>query len=187
MAEQSGGPIPTVLPDRVPAFVVAAGRAVGHDLPTLEFRQNLLPWRGAIGGKGPFFVRLEADELSALDQVRRLSTVGELWLEAPLRDVDAALDLLVAGAARLVVPMTHGDAEMVDAVGPSAIIAWDGQVPWAEVQAAALAHEVPVLARSAPPEGAACDVFRLGDGPRPALERVASAPEPTPPSDGEAE
>jgi hypothetical protein len=177
------------LPERVPGFVVAAGRAVGHDLPSLDVRESLAPWREAIGGRGPFFVRLQADDPAAVAHVRRLAWIGELWLEAPLGSVEDALDLVVAGATRLVVPTLDRDPEMLDAIGPSSLIAWDGTGPWADVQAAALDHDVPVVARIAPPEEAACDVFLVKDGPEGfELARVASAPVPAAEAaEGEAE
>ena len=179
------------LPERLTGFVVEAGRAVGHDLPAVDTRESLLPWREAIGGKVPFFARIHGSDLDVLAHVRRLSTVGELWLEAPLGGVDHAIDLLVAGAHRLVVPIGEADAELLEAVGPSVLVGWDGERPWGEAQAAALAHDAPVLARQAPPSDAACDVFLLRErdgGLR--LERVASAPPPqaaAPPGEGEAE
>lgn len=177
------------LPERVPGFVVEGGRAVGHDLPSLDSREVLGPWRAALGPRGPLFVRLEADDPAAIAHVQRLSRLGELWLDTPLRSVEDALDLLVAGAARLVVPFAgpatepgDGDEEgMLEAVGPSAIVVWDGQTPWADVQAFALLHGVPVLAGREPPSDAACDAYVAeGRDATLALRRVASAPEPSP-------
>jgi hypothetical protein len=179
------------LPERLTGFVVEAGRAVGQDLPAVDARESLLPWRDAIGGKRPFFARIHGSDLDVLAQVRRLSTVGELWLEAPLGGVDHAIDLLVAGAHRLVVPIGEADAELLEAVGPSVLVGWDGATPWAEAQAAALAHEAPVLASHPPPADAACDVFLVRErdaGLR--LERVATAPTVPaagPAAEGEAE
>jgi hypothetical protein len=178
------------LPERLTGFVVEAGRAVGRDLPAVDARDSLLPWRDAIGGKAPFFARVHGSDLDVLAQVRRLSTLGELWLETPLGSIDHAIDLLVAGAHRLVVPVGQADAELLEAVGPSVLVGWDGATPWAEAQAAALAHDAPVLASRAPPADAACDVFLIrerADGPR--LERVASAPAAAPavPPAGEGE
>jgi hypothetical protein len=179
-------------PDRVPGFIVEGGRAIGHDLPSVDGRESLVPWRTAIGGRGPFFVRIAADDPAVVKHVQRLSRVGELWLETPLGSIDDALDLVVAGASRLAVPTADRDADLLEAVGPSALIAWDGVTPWAEVEAAALAHEAPVLVRQTPPPGAACDVFLLEEGPEGLrLVRVASAPAaaalPTPAVEGEAE
>ena len=170
------------LPDRVPGFVVAAGRAIGHDLPSLDAREIVGPWRDAIGGRGPFLVRLGADDAAAIAHVQRLARVGELWLDTPLRSVDDALDLVVAGASRLVVPSADRDPDLLEAVGPSALIGWDGVTPWDQVQASALEHGVPVLAGVPPPEGAACDVFLVaGEAAALALSRVASAPAPPEP------
>ena len=182
-------------PDRVPGFIVEAGRAVGHDLPSLDGRESLVPWRTAIGGRGPFFVRITEADPAVVAHVQRLSRVGELWLETPLLNVDDALDLVVAGATRLVVPTANLDADLLEAVGPSALIAWDGLTPWADVEAAALAHEAPVLVRQSPPPGAGCDVFLIEDGPAGLhLMRVASASAaagapaiPPPAAEGEAE
>jgi hypothetical protein len=183
-----GGPVelpdraPVPLPDRVPGFVIAAGRAVGHDLPSLDARDIVAPWRQAIGGRGPFLVRLPGDDPAAIAHVQRLARVGELWLDTPLRSVDDALDLVVAGASRLVVAMDDADPELLAAVGPSALIQWDGQTPWEVVQSAALEHGVPVLAGVPPPPGAACDVFLVdGDAPGLELSRVASTPAPPEP------
>ncbi|HUR24586.1 MAG TPA: hypothetical protein VM327_01040 [Candidatus Thermoplasmatota archaeon] len=170
------------LPERVPGFVVAAGRAIGRDLPALDARDVLRPWREAIGGRGPFFVRLEAGAPAAIAHIQRLSRIGELWLDARVDSVEEALDLVIAGASRLVVPTADRDPDLLDAVGPSALIEWDGLTPWHEVQAAALEHSAPVLASATPPGDAACDVFVVdGDGHGIRLTRVASAPTPTPP------
>ncbi|MHB1262309.1 MAG: hypothetical protein ACYC2H_11410, partial [Thermoplasmatota archaeon] len=163
------------LPESVPGFLVEAGRVVGRNLPSLDGRESLGPWRAAVGRKGPLFVRITGDDLDVLAHVRRLASVGELWLEAPLPSVDDALDLLVAGAARLVVPLAGADPEMLEAVGPSALIAWDGEAPWPAAQEAALVHGAVVLARVPPPEGAACDAFLVLETKEgPSLTRVAS-------------
>lgn len=176
------------LPERVPGFVVEAGRAVGRDLPSLDGRESLAPWRSAVGGRGPLFVRIAGDDLDVLAHVRRLASVGELWLETRLASVDDALDLLVSGATRLVVPLAGSDPEMIEAVGPSALLAWDGRSPWPEAQEAALAHGAPVIAGVAPPDGAACDVFLVQEtGEGLSLARVASRPaDPAPQGEDEA-
>jgi len=163
------------IPERVPGFEVRSGRGPAG-LPPLAGREPLGAWRAAVGA-GPFFVRLHDHGLDALHAVRRLSTVAELWLEAPGAGVDEALDLLVAGAARLAVPP---QGELLDAVETGALLRWDGGMPWPDVQALALDLAAPVLALQAPPADAACDALRFDAASTPGrcdLVRVASAPE----------
>jgi hypothetical protein len=157
------------LPDELPVFALRGGRAVGRSLPPVEPGVSLAEWRDLVDG--PFLLRPDTHGSALLAQVRRLATVGELWLDARPRGIDEALDLLVAGAARLRVD--PADAEMAEAVGPSGLVAWDGSTPWEAVQAFALEHAAPVLAEAEVPAGAACDAFRV-DGDR--LVRVAAAP-----------
>src|SRR5688572_8036099 len=133
------------LPERIPGFVVEAGRAVGHDLPSLDARDPLGPWKEALGKRGPFFVRIRADDPAVVAHVQRLSRLGELWLDTPLQGVEDAFDLLVAGAHRLLVPTADRDADLLEAVGPSALVDWNGSAPWTDVQAFASEHGVPVL------------------------------------------
>ena len=170
------------LPEEVPVIVLRGGRAVGRSLPAVEPGTSLAEWRAAFGKK-PFLLRTDAEGIERLAEVRRLATVGEVWLDAGVHDVDEALDLLVAGAARLRVD--PADAERVDAVGPSCLLAWDGRGAWEAVEALALEHHSPVVAEAEIPAGARCDAFRLEGsrqgGPAPEhaperLVRVAQAP-----------
>lgn len=158
--------------------VLRGGRAVGRTLAPIESGTSLADWRRALG-RAPFLLRTDAEGSARLAQVRRLATVGAVWLDAEVGHVDEALDLLVSGAARLRVdPANH---ELVEAVGPSCLLAWDGRGPWDAVQAMALEHHSPVLVRAGAevPAGAACDAFRLeaGPGSPERLVRVAEAPQ----------
>jgi hypothetical protein len=167
------------LPDEVPVFVLRGGRAEGRALPAIEPGASLAAWRAVVTG-GPFLVRTEATGASRLALVRRLATVGEVWLDADAGSVGEALDLLVAGASRLRVH--PGDADLVYAVGPSCLLVWTGEDAWDAVQALALEQASPVLAEAEVPPGAACDAFRFEAG---RLVRIASAPATEDGEDGE--
>lgn len=120
------------------------GRPVGLDLPSLDVRGAAQAWRAALG-RGPFYVRLEdRDAVPDVARVQRLARLGEVWLDAPLRDVDVALDLLIAGASRLVV--WADDADLLEAVGDSAVLGWDGSRPLQDVVAAAAPLDAPIVA-----------------------------------------
>ena len=132
------------LPERVTGLLVRDGRPVGLDVPSLDERGCAPAWKAALG-KGPFLVRFADRAREApLAQVQRLALVGEVWLDAPVHDVDAALELLIAGAARLVVWDHAG--ELLQAMGDSAVVGWDGVVPLADAVAAAKPHMAPVVA-----------------------------------------
>lgn len=133
------------LPERLVGVVVAPdGHPVGLNLPSLDERGAAVAWKATLG-KGPYFVHLtERQREPDLDHLQRLARLGEVWLDAPITDADQALDLLVAGAARLVVP--GRDADLLDTVGDSAVVAWDGTWPIEDAIAAAAQHEVPILA-----------------------------------------
>lgn len=132
------------LPQRLVGLALVGGRPAGLDLPALDQRGAATAWR-AVLGKGPYYVHLaERDQEPDLDQIQRLTRLGEVWLDAPLASPDAALELLIAGAARLVVPV--GDSELLDAVGDSAVVAWDGHVALQQAIEAAAALQVPILA-----------------------------------------
>lgn len=132
------------LPERLVGLTLVAGRPVGIDLPALDQRGAATAWKTALG-KGPYYVHFsERTQEPDLDQVQRLARLGEVWLDAPLLSPDAALELLIAGAARLVVPVTQ--EELLEAVGDSAVVHWDGSVPFTQAITAAAAHEVPILA-----------------------------------------
>lgn len=132
------------LPERVVGVAVRDGRAVGLDLPSLDARGAAPAWREALG-PGPYYVRFEdrAGE-PPLGQVQRLALLGEVWLDAPVHDVDAALELLIAGASRLVLWDHAGD--LLAAIGDSAVVGWDGSVPLATAVEAAKPHLAPVVA-----------------------------------------
>lgn len=133
------------LPERLVGVAVAPdGHPVGLELPSLDERGAGVAWKAALG-KGPYFVHLtERQREPNLDHLQRLARLGEVWLDAPLADADQALDLLVAGASRLVV--RGRDVDLLDIVGESAVVAWDGSWPIEEAIAAAGQHEVPILA-----------------------------------------
>lgn len=138
------------LPERLVGIVVAPdGRPVGLDLPSLDVRGAAEAWR-AVLGRGPYFVHF-ADRAVVPDvaRVQRLARLGEVWLDGALQDVDAGLDLLIAGAARLVVIGT--DAELLDAIGDSAVVAWNGSRPLEDAIAAAAPYHAPILAMVAAP------------------------------------
>lgn len=116
---------------------------MGLDLPPLDQRGAATTWKAALG-KGPYYVHIaERDAGIDLDQVQRLARLGEVWLDAPLASADAALELLIAGAARLVV---WDDDELLEAVADSAVVGWDGAAPLEQAITRAAAHEVPILA-----------------------------------------
>ncbi len=133
------------LPERLVGVAVAPdGHPVGLDLPSLDVRGAAVAWKAALG-KGPYFVHLtDRQREPDLDHLQRLGRLGEVWLDAPIADADQALDLLVAGASRLVVP--GRDADLLDSVGDSAVVAWDGSWPLEAAIVAAALHEVPILA-----------------------------------------
>jgi hypothetical protein len=158
--------------DEIPVFVLRGRRAEGRDLPAIEPGASLAAWRTLLAA-GPFLLRTDATGADRLALVRRLATVGEVWLDADVRAVDEALDLLVAGAGRLRVDPF--DADLVHAVAPSCLFAWSGRGSWDAVQALALEHASPVLAEAEVPPGAACDAYSFHAG---RLVRVAKAPEP---------
>lgn len=158
-------------PDEIPVFVLRGSRAEGRALPAIEPGASLAAWRTLLAA-GPFLLRTDATGTDRLALVGRLATVGEVWLDADVRAVDEALDLLVAGAGRLRVD--PADADLVHAVAPSCLFVWSGRGPWEAVQALALQHASPVLAEAEVPPGAACDVFRFDAG---RLVRVAAAPD----------
>lgn len=169
------------LPARLTGLAVAAdGRPVGLDLPSLDARGAAEAWRAALG-PGPFYVRFEdRGGEAAVGRVQRLSRLGEVWLDAPVGDVDAALDLLIAGAARLV--LWGDDAQLLEAVGDSAVVGWDGGVPLERAVAAAGPHEAPILATApvpAEPAPASTEAAPAPAEPAPvSAEPVAATPGP---------
>lgn len=138
-------PAGAALPATLAGLLVGRdGRPVGLDLPSLDVRGAAEAWRGALG-RGPFYVRFEdRDAVPDVARVQRLARLGEVWLDGPLKDVDVALDLLIAGASRLVV--WSDDPDLLDAVGDSAVLGWDGSRTLDQVVAAAAPHAAPILA-----------------------------------------
>lgn len=174
----------TQLPERLVGVVVGRdGHAKGLDLPSLDERGAAEAWRHALG-RGPYYLRFE-DRLvePALAQVQRASRLGEVWLDCAVDGVDGALDLLIAGASRLV--LWGDDPELVEAVGDAAVIGWDGGVPLADAVALAKPHEVPVLATAPLPERVGPGLYQAPPAPWTGRFEVAYASEP--PADDEAE
>lgn len=133
------------LPERLAGLVVASdGRPLGLDLPSLDERGAADAWRAALG-PGPYYVRFaERRREPSVERVQRVARLGEVWLDCPIPDVDVALDLLIAGAARLV--LWGDDADLLEAVSDSAVVGWDGTRPLDDAIAAAKAHLAPILA-----------------------------------------
>lgn len=133
------------LPERLLGLAIGAdGHPIGLDLPSLDARGAAEAWRLALG-PGPYYVRFEDRTVEpSLDRVQRLGRLGEVWLDCPMADVDDALDLLVAGASRLV--LWGDDPDLLEAVGDSAVVGWDGSVPLQAAIDAAKPHMVPILA-----------------------------------------
>lgn len=162
-------------PDSFGGLVVSGGRPVGTQLAPLAERESLRPWRDLVP-RGPLLVRTDAAGSAAISEAGRLGRLGELWLDAPGIAVDEALDLLIAGASRIVLWHGRADADLVEAVGLSAVIGWDGTTPWEAARDAALAHDVPVLASADVPAEPGVEAFRLEAGPEPwrlAVRRVS--------------
>ncbi len=152
------------LPGRLVGVVVGRdGRAKGLDLPGLDERGAADAW-GRLLGPGPFYLRFE-DRASEppLARVQRASRLGEVWVDCPIDGVDGALDLLIAGAARLVV--WGGDLELVEAVGDSAVVGWDGQEPLADAVGRAKPHAAPVLALAPLPHRDDPGLYQAPPGP----------------------
>lgn len=152
------------LPERLVGLVIAAdGHPVGVPLPSLDERGAMEAWRKELG-PGPYYVRF-ADRHSeaSLDRVQRLARLGEVWLDCPIPHVDAALDLLVAGAARLV--LRGDDAELLEAVGDSAVVAWDGHAPLDAAIALAKPHDIPILASATLPATDDPGLYQAPPGP----------------------
>jgi hypothetical protein len=163
------------VPDAFGGLVVSAGRPVGTRLAPLADRESLVEWR-ALVPRGPLLVRSDAEGPGAVREAGRLGRLGELWMDVPRLQAEEALEVLIAGAARLVLWHGRADADLVDVVGASAVIGWDGATPWADAAAVAAAHDVPVLASAQPPsEPGPVEVFRVEAGPEPwrlAVRRV---------------
>lgn len=133
------------LPERLLGVLVGRdGRPKGLDLPSLDDRGAAEAWRLALG-PGPYFVRFEdrANE-PPLSQVQRVSRLGEVWLDCAIDGIDGALELLIAGASRLVV--WGDDPELLDGVSDSAVVGWDGRQPLEVAVKDAEPHEVPIVA-----------------------------------------
>lgn len=133
------------LPERLVGLALDLdGKPIGGELPPLQERGATEAWRRALG-KGPYYVRFEERTREPdLDQVQRLARLGEVWLDCAIHDVEGALDILVAGAAKLV--LWNPSDELLQAIDDSAVLGWDGDGDLAQVLAAADALQVPVLA-----------------------------------------
>ena len=133
------------LPETLVGLVVGSdGRPVGLALPSLDERGAAEVWRRELG-PGPYYLRFTDRLLEPpLERIQRASRLGETWVDCAIDGVDGALDLLIAGASRLV--LWGDDPDLVEAVGDSAVIGWDGRGPLADAVAAAKPHEVPILA-----------------------------------------
>ncbi|MEK6975702.1 MAG: hypothetical protein AABY18_05095 [Candidatus Thermoplasmatota archaeon] len=126
------------------------GRPIGLDLPSLDARGAADAWRAQLG-PGPFYVRFEDRGAEpSLDRVQRLARLGEVWLDCAIDGIDGALDLLIAGASRLV--LWGEDGDLLEAVGDSAVVGWDGAGPLQAAIDAAKPHEVPILALAQSPD-----------------------------------
>lgn len=172
------------LPERLVGVVVGRdGRPVGLDLPSLDERGAAEAWSRALG-KGPYYLRF-ADRAREppLAQVQRASRLGEVWLDCAIDGVDGALDLLIAGAARLVV--WGSDADLLAAVADSAVVGWDGGVPIAEAIAAAGPHEVPIVATAPLPRHDDPGLYQAPPGPWSGRFEVQLVGKPLDDEDGE--
>lgn len=152
------------LPARLLGIQIGAdGRPIGLDLPSLDSRGAAEAWRLALG-PGPYYARF-ADRAAEppLDQVQRLGRLGEVWLDCAVDGVDGALDLLIAGAARLV--LWGDDPDLLEAVGDSAVVGWDGVAPLQSAIDAAKGHLVPILASAPLPESDDPGLYQAPPGP----------------------
>jgi hypothetical protein len=138
-------PTQAKLPERLVGIVVGRdGCPLGLDLPSLDERGAADVWKRTLG-PGPYYVRFEDREREPpLTQVQRVSRMGECWLDCAIDGIDGALDLLIAGASRLVV--WADDPELLESVGDSAVVGWDGKRDLPSAVAAAAPHEVPIIA-----------------------------------------
>lgn len=151
------------LPERLVGVVVEAdGRPRGLALPSLDERGAADAWRAALG-KGPYYVQFAARDTPAdLGRVQRLARLGEVWLDCALPGPDVALDLLIAGAARLVV---WEDGDLLETIGDSAVRGWDARVPLEQAIAAAKAHDLPILATQPLPSREDPGLYQAPPGP----------------------
>lgn len=139
------------LPEKLLGLAIGAdGRPIGLDLPSLDARGAAEAWRLALG-PGPYYARFEDRSAEpSLDRIQRLGRLGEVWVDCPIDDVDGALDLLIAGSSRLV--LWGDDPDLLEAVGDSAVVGWDGATPLQSAIDAAKPHLVPILAAAPAPE-----------------------------------
>lgn len=141
------------MPERLTAVRLTNGRAEGLQLPALSDREVVTAWRKAIR-RGPLYVRC-TDRVVPLpiEHIQRLARLGELWLDGAVPDPEAGLDLLVAGAHRIVVWLGESteSTELLETFGDSAVVGWDGTTPWLDVVAQATMLGVPVVCAAEPP------------------------------------
>ncbi len=172
------------LPQRLRGLRIVDGKLPGAGLPGLDERHALQEWRGKIGAP-PFFVRFEDGRDAPLDEVQRLSRLGELWVDPGAVTADDAMDLAVAGARRIVVwTGAEGLAEVVEAMPESVLLGWDVARPGCGSLSAAIAlaqqYSLPILIAArplTPVEGV--DAYTLEPGGEAwslALQRIATVP-----------
>ncbi len=106
-----------MLPETVLGFTVERGRLIGgeEDLPSLSEGIAMEAWRDwAEGEHPPFYVRCQDafdDGSIPFDQIRRLSGLGELWVDALAESEGDVMDLAFSGAGRLVFWQHRLDAD----------------------------------------------------------------------------
>lgn len=151
------------LPQSLVGVVVETdGRPRGLALPSLDERSAAEAWRAALG-PGPYYVSFaDRQQTPDLARVQRLARLGDVWLDGHLDGAEAALDLLIAGAGRLVV---WGDADLLESIADSAVVGWDGRSPFEDAVVAAKAHAVPILATHPVPRDREPGLYQAPTGP----------------------
>ncbi|MGB0653786.1 MAG: hypothetical protein ACPGQL_11370 [Thermoplasmatota archaeon] len=99
-----------MIPESLDGFRVLRGDLVDGPQPALEnlgHRDAVEPWTAWAheGHRAPYFVRvLDAYEgwTLPLEEIRRLSRIGELWVDAKPESHEDLLDLTFSGASRVV-------------------------------------------------------------------------------------
>lgn len=164
--------------ERIPGFLVRAGRLPGLDLPAIGDHGGLAAWRAHLGKSEGYYLRF--DGTLPLREVARLSRLGELWVDCGPLAAEDAVDLASSGAARIVVPIAKAEA-LADAIGWNLAFAWDpAAMPAPKALALAAACDAPLITDTA----VACDVgvadvFLRTFGPEPwriTLERIVAGP-----------
>ncbi len=173
-----------MLPETVLGFTVERGRLVGgdEDMPSLSEGIAMEHWREwAQGQHPPFYVRCQDafdDRGIPFDHVRRLSGLGELWVDALAEAEGDVMDLAFSGAGRMVFwqhRMEADDLHDVLEAGELGVLGVDMDERRADLDAAiamAAELELVLLVRGAPtgiadrlPQGEeAIDAYELHDG-----------------------